>query len=87
VNDQLLTIRDVAARLRCGRDLAYQLVASGEVPSVRIGGGRLIRVRSSLLDDYLSRCETGGENSGATRLRPRVALNGGLSDEHRRRRA
>lgn len=42
----MLTIRDVAAELGCGRDTVYRLLASGQLPSVLISD-RLRRVRRS----------------------------------------
>jgi excisionase family DNA binding protein len=33
-----LTVRELATYLRVSRTKAYQLVASGEVPTVRVGG-------------------------------------------------
>ena len=33
-----LTVRELATYLRVSRTKAYQLVASGEVPAVRVGG-------------------------------------------------
>ncbi len=38
----MLTVAEAATLLRIGRNLAYQLVARGEIPSVRLG--RLIRI-------------------------------------------
>lgn len=45
-NHMMLTIRDVAAELGCGRDTVYRLLASGHLPSVLISE-RLRRVRRS----------------------------------------
>ncbi len=39
----LLTVTEAAKVLRISRALAYQMVAKGELPSVRIGN-RLVRV-------------------------------------------
>ncbi len=44
----LLTVSEAAALLRIGRNLAYQLVAEGEIPSLRLG--RLIRIPRSALE-------------------------------------
>jgi excisionase family DNA binding protein len=38
----MLTVRQAAAELPCGRDTMYRLVNSGEIPSVAIGRKRLI---------------------------------------------
>lgn len=51
-DDQLLlTVSEAAKVLRIGRNLAYDLVARGELPSVRLG--RVIRIPRSALDDWV----------------------------------
>lgn len=56
----LLTVADVAARLRCSRGLVYRLVAAGELPHYRVGGGRGgIRVSGGQLARFLA-ARTGG---------------------------
>ncbi len=47
----LLTVREAAAFLRISRNLAYELVARGEIPAVRLG--RVIRVPRTALDHWL----------------------------------
>jgi excisionase family DNA binding protein len=47
----LLTVREVAKRLRCCERTAWTLVDSGELPSFRIN--RLIRVSVGDLESYL----------------------------------
>lgn len=47
-----LTVEQVAKRLYVGCSTAYNMVNSGEMPSIRFG--RLIRVPVSALDQYLS---------------------------------
>ena len=47
-----LTVEEVAERLRCNRNTAYALVASGAIPSVRVG--RLIRIPVAGYEDYLA---------------------------------
>ena len=39
---EVLTVAEVAKRLRIGRDAAYMLVRSGRLPSIRIGRRYLI---------------------------------------------
>jgi excisionase family DNA binding protein len=39
VQHDLLTIRQVQERLQLNRDRVYAMVRSGQIPSVRIGGG------------------------------------------------
>ncbi|MCY4639491.1 MAG: helix-turn-helix domain-containing protein [Chloroflexi bacterium] len=55
----LLTVREAAAFLRISRNLAYELVARGEIPAVRLG--RVIRVPRAALDRWL-------EAQSATRM-------------------
>lgn len=50
--DALLTIPEVAIHLRRGRTTAYRLIASGDIPSVDVGGAR--RVRKSDLEAYMA---------------------------------
>ena len=49
----LLTVRETAAELRISRPTAYRLCATGELPSVRVGGQ--IRIPANLLVDRLAR--------------------------------
>jgi excisionase family DNA binding protein len=48
----VLTVPQVAEALQVSRGHVYQLLQSGELPSVRIGRNR--RVVASALDDYLT---------------------------------
>ena len=61
----LLTVPETARLLRISRNLAYELVARGELPAVRLG--RVIRIPRSELDDWL-------ERSVAKPERPATAL-------------
>ena len=49
----LFTVMEAAQRLRIGRSLMYELLAAGDIPSIRIG--RLRRVLRVALDDYVAR--------------------------------
>jgi excisionase family DNA binding protein len=51
VRHEYLKVPEVAAVLRIARSRAYELVADGEIPSVRIG--RSIRVSRRELDRWL----------------------------------
>ena len=51
----LYTLTDVAAALSVGRSKVYELVRSGALPSVRIGGSR--RVRGEDLAAYVDSLE------------------------------
>ena len=47
-NSMLLTVAECAEELRVGRSFLYALVASGVLPSIRMGRRRMIR-RSDIL--------------------------------------
>jgi len=47
----LMTLKEVASKLRVSRGTPYALVASGQIPSIRIG--RLIRVTPQALDGFI----------------------------------
>ncbi len=50
-NDHLvLTVPEAARLLRISRSLAYELVARGELPAIRLG--RAIRIRRLALDSW-----------------------------------
>ena len=53
----LLTVEEAAEWLGVGRSLMYQLIGSGEVPSVRIG--RLRRVTPDALNAYVAALDEG----------------------------
>jgi len=48
--DELLTVAEVAQRLRCSRSMAYRLIQ--EMPVIRIG--RIVRVSVKELDRYIA---------------------------------
>jgi len=52
----LLRVNETAERLSLGRSKAYQLIARGDIPSVRIDG--VIRVPVSGLEDYVERLQS-----------------------------
>ena len=49
----LLTVSEAAGVLRISRNLAYELVARGELPAVRLG--RVIRVPRYGLEQWIAR--------------------------------
>ena len=64
VNERLLlTVEEAARRLGIGRTLAWRLVRSGDLPSIRLG--RLVRVPQSALQVWLDR-----RSNGTGRQRP-----------------
>jgi excisionase family DNA binding protein len=48
----LLTVEEVAKRLRLGRTFVYRLISSGELESVKVG--RLRRVPAACLPEYVA---------------------------------
>jgi excisionase family DNA binding protein len=54
--DELLTVAEVAERLRISRLTVRRRIADGQIPAVRLGGrGTPIRVAASELEDWLTR--------------------------------
>ena len=49
---EMLTVRQLQAQLKIGRNKTYELIRSGEIPSKRIG--RQIRIRQADIIDYLN---------------------------------
>jgi excisionase family DNA binding protein len=49
----LLTVREVADRLGCGRTLVYELISSGELETIKLG--RLRRVPVAALEALVER--------------------------------
>ncbi len=50
---ELLTVPEVAERLKISRSLAYDLCQRGVLPVVRFGG-RAVRVSAAALDAYIA---------------------------------
>jgi excisionase family DNA binding protein len=62
-DDQLLlTVPETAKLLRISRNLAYELVARGQIPAIRLG--RVIRVPRSTLEHWLTEGLREGSDSG-----------------------
>lgn len=54
---ELLTVKEVARRLRVSQSLVYQLVESEKLGCHRIGNGRgAIRIRPEDVTEYLENC-------------------------------
>jgi excisionase family DNA binding protein len=47
----LLSVKDLARLLNCGRTMAWALVSTRQIPSIRIG--RLVRISPEDLDAYI----------------------------------
>jgi excisionase family DNA binding protein len=51
---ELLSVDSVSRRLACSRGTVYRLIASGELPAVRLGGaGASLRIDERELDQWL----------------------------------
>jgi excisionase family DNA binding protein len=51
----LMTVSDVAERLRISVSLVYQMVESGKLPVIRIGNGRgAVRFTNEDIDSYIN---------------------------------
>lgn len=51
MNEEMLTVYEVAALLKLGRTKVYQLVADGELPAVRIG--KALRISAEALQAWI----------------------------------
>jgi excisionase family DNA binding protein len=60
-NECLLNVRDIVRILNISRSLAYRLVQSGEIPSVRIKSS--VRIRKQDLDAFIQKSWTGWQVS------------------------
>lgn len=69
-----LSVREVAERLGIGGNAVYRLIASGELPHVRIGR-RTIRVRGCDLSEFLLRRRRLGEQEAAEGVEPAIGEN------------
>jgi len=69
----LITVTDVAARLKVSPSLVYQMVESGKLVVYRIGNGRgAIRFRPEDVEAYLESCRIEKIAPPARKNRPRL---------------
>ena len=61
MQSKLLKPAEVMEVLGIGRSLTYELIASGELPSIRLGK-RCVRVSSLALDEWIRERGTGRSN-------------------------
>ena len=82
-DDPLLTVADVVRRLRASRGLVYELVRSGELPSLLIR--RISRIRASALDQLMreSGSDYWGKKAGSVPPTEKEKVEGHLA-KHRR---
>jgi len=52
-DELLLNVRIVQERLMCGRTKLYELIASGQLPVVRIG--RAVRIPAKALEEWVEK--------------------------------
>lgn len=64
--EQLLKVRDVCERTQLSRTTVYELITSGQLPSVTLGLGRVRRVRESDLDAWIRRHAESGTPAATT---------------------
>jgi excisionase family DNA binding protein len=55
--------QEVAAQWGCSAAMAYKLMASGAIPTVRLG--RSVRVPQRALEEWIAKNTTGGEDTAA----------------------
>lgn len=69
----MMTVRDVAARLRCAVSTVYQLVESGRLAAFRIGPNEgSIRVSEEQFQTYLDACRSPAERPAPKPPQPRL---------------
>lgn len=69
----LLKPNEVAEMLRIGRSLVYGMLATGELPSIRVG--RCIRIPKVSLEKWIANQENvRGDNKGGGGVRPAVTM-------------
>lgn len=79
MKSSLLSMRQVAARLGFGRTKTYELLVSGEIPSVRFGHGPKARYRvdAQVLERWIAAQST-------TRREPVISMRGRSAADERR---
>ena len=54
IQDEWLSVNEVAARMRVTRRTVERYIKNGHLPSTRLPGGRLLRIRRSDVEALLS---------------------------------
>lgn len=54
----LYTVREATKVLRTGERYVRQLIRDGELPAIRLGSGRYLRIRGIDLESYINGMET-----------------------------
>ena len=55
--DRLLNVEQVRQRLNCSRSQVYNLINLGDLPSLKIGGRKGVRIKESSLEAFLKKKE------------------------------
>jgi excisionase family DNA binding protein len=77
VSELLLTLPETARRLGVGETWLWQQTAKGRLRTVRLPGGRLVRVREEDLRDFIDQHVEGGLDEGAAQGSTPQAARGG----------
>jgi len=51
--EELLTVKDAMRVLRLSRLSIYRAISSGRLKALKVGGGKLWRIRPEVLEDYI----------------------------------
>ncbi|TKT82471.1 helix-turn-helix domain-containing protein [Aquamicrobium sp. LC103] len=76
--DEILTIQDVAARLKLAERTVYAMVAEREMPAFKVRGQW--RIRRSDFERWLDEVALSGQSSAPVRREPRIAAAAAISD-------
>jgi len=68
---EMLTVDEVARRLRLSISKVYEMLEAGEIPHYKFGRSK--RVSEQDLDAYLSRCRVGAREKHSPAARPRLS--------------
>ena len=83
MGDQLLTVKDVTARLALGRTTVYELIAKRELKTIKIGRAR--RILESALEEWIRQQvdEQGDRDVLDARVAKAVSDRGMVTPNHR----
>ncbi len=65
VDDEILTVKELAAYLKIAEKTAYRFVSGGILPGFKVGGAW--RFRKSEIDQWTKEQSTGGKNESGTK--------------------
>ncbi len=64
-DDEILTVKELAAYLKIAEKTAYRLAFEGKLPGFKMGGAW--RFRKSVIDQWIKDHSTGGKNGSRTK--------------------